>query len=197
MNTQDFFANINELAAQIHQNNVEKGFWEGERDMDEVFMLIISELSEALEAHRKDKRVDLDKIKEMDALMQSVYFGYEKEIFKTYFEAYVKDTFEDELGDSVIRILDCAGKCAIKLLKSPMTTETWKKKSVPARLFSITKMICKASSTYKQMSLSNLTKAIHELFQIADQCEIDLPKQIEWKVAYNKHHRPYKHGKKY
>lgn len=36
-----------------HQTAVEKGFWQEERNFGEMLMLIVSELGEALEAHRK------------------------------------------------------------------------------------------------------------------------------------------------
>lgn len=43
---------LNELADEIHSNAVEKGFWEGERNVGEMLMLATSELAEALESHR-------------------------------------------------------------------------------------------------------------------------------------------------
>ena len=43
---------LNELAALCHSIAVEKGFWEKERNMGEALMLIVTELAEAMEAHR-------------------------------------------------------------------------------------------------------------------------------------------------
>ena len=43
---------LNELAALCHAIAVEKGFWEKERNMGEALMLIVTELAEAMEAHR-------------------------------------------------------------------------------------------------------------------------------------------------
>lgn len=43
------------FSKEVHQNAVEHGFWEGERPIDEVFALIHSEWSEAMEAYRKDE----------------------------------------------------------------------------------------------------------------------------------------------
>ena len=45
-------ADLNTLAAEIHQIAVDHGFWEGERNMGEMIALMHSELSEALEEHR-------------------------------------------------------------------------------------------------------------------------------------------------
>lgn len=44
---------MHEKAQEIHQVNVEKGFWDEERNEAEMIALMHSELSEALEAMRK------------------------------------------------------------------------------------------------------------------------------------------------
>ena len=43
---------LNELAQLCHRIAVEKGFWETERNIGEALMLIVTELAEAMEAHR-------------------------------------------------------------------------------------------------------------------------------------------------
>lgn len=43
---------LNELSALCHSVAVEKGFWEKERNVGEALMLIVTELAEAMEAHR-------------------------------------------------------------------------------------------------------------------------------------------------
>ena len=44
---------LNQLANTCHAIAVEKGFWEKERNIGEALMLIVTELAEAMEAHRK------------------------------------------------------------------------------------------------------------------------------------------------
>lgn len=44
---------LNELAQLCHSIAVEKGFWEEKRNIGEALMLIVTELAEAMEAHRK------------------------------------------------------------------------------------------------------------------------------------------------
>jgi NTP pyrophosphatase (non-canonical NTP hydrolase) len=46
---------LGELALDIHVNAQEKGFWDHERNMGEMLMLMTSELAEALEEHRDGK----------------------------------------------------------------------------------------------------------------------------------------------
>ncbi|MCR4337472.1 MAG: nucleotide pyrophosphohydrolase [Candidatus Omnitrophica bacterium] len=43
---------LNELSELCHSIAVEKGFWETERNVGEALMLIVTELAEAMEAHR-------------------------------------------------------------------------------------------------------------------------------------------------
>lgn len=43
---------LNELAQMCHEVAVSKGFWEKERNIGEALMLIVTELAEAMEAHR-------------------------------------------------------------------------------------------------------------------------------------------------
>lgn len=43
---------LNDLAQLIHGTAVAKGFWDQERNMGEMLMLMVSELAEALEEHR-------------------------------------------------------------------------------------------------------------------------------------------------
>ena len=45
-------ASLNQLAAEIHQNAMEKGWWEGPPTFGDIVALCHSELSEALEAYR-------------------------------------------------------------------------------------------------------------------------------------------------
>ena len=44
---------LNDLAQLCHSIAVEKGFWEKERNIGEALMLVVTELAEAMEAHRK------------------------------------------------------------------------------------------------------------------------------------------------
>ncbi len=43
---------LNELSQLCHRVAVEKGFWDEKRNIGEALMLIVTELAEAMEAHR-------------------------------------------------------------------------------------------------------------------------------------------------
>jgi NTP pyrophosphatase (non-canonical NTP hydrolase) len=105
--------NINELCKAAHENAVAKGFYEDRRDnIAEKLMLIVSELAEALEADRKGRHTFLFTFPYGKAPE-----NFDKYVPKddTFFEQAIKDTFEDELADAVIRIFDLAGFLNINL----------------------------------------------------------------------------------
>lgn len=101
---------LNELAAEVYHNNVAKGFYEKPKNIGEMIALMHSELSEMLEADRKDRysRMTQDRW----SLLNS---SPDDEAYKECFEAIIKDTFEDELADTFIRVLDMAGFMDIDL----------------------------------------------------------------------------------
>ena len=101
---------INRLSKEIHENNKQKGFYESEKNIGEMLALIHSEVSEALEADRKDMYAEM-----VDTLWSDLY--KEEYYFKHAFKEYCKDTFEDELSDIMIRVMDLAAYKEIDLEK--------------------------------------------------------------------------------
>ena len=81
---------LSQLQKDCYESAKASGFWgDIEYNVSEKLMLVVSELGEACEALRHDHR-------------------------QTTTE-WQKDTFEDELADSVIRILDLAQRMRINL----------------------------------------------------------------------------------
>jgi len=97
---------INDLAQNIHKTAKDKGFYNSERNMGEMLALIHSEVSEALEADRKNGYAT-GNVRDV--------LGLDLELFKEHFEAELKNTFEDELADIVIRVMDLAAYKSIDL----------------------------------------------------------------------------------
>jgi len=95
---------LNEYSKKAHQMAKAKGFYDnGDRNIGEQLMLVVTELSEAVEAHRTGKRALLDGYENW---IDGTSYG-EKE--KEGFELYLKDTFEDEIADTFIRLFDLCG----------------------------------------------------------------------------------------
>jgi NTP pyrophosphatase (non-canonical NTP hydrolase) len=104
---------VKQIMKEIHENNVIKGFWEDKetKNVGEVLMLCVSELSEALEAHRKNKFANIKSF-EMEKRYQ---VHGDKLNFEQSFQSHIKDSFEDEIADTVIRLFDLSEGFGIDL----------------------------------------------------------------------------------
>lgn len=98
---------INDTAQKIHQNAKDHGFFDNPKNIGEMLCLIHSEVSEALEADRKDRYTKVS--------MAAVNGWVKDEDFVKSFKANVKDNFEDELADVMIRVMDLAAFKGINL----------------------------------------------------------------------------------
>jgi len=176
---------LNVLAAEVHAAAKAKGFWDAPND-GEKLMLIISELSEALEAHRSGRfsRADFEKLD-----------GLPDEGYQEIFRLCVKDTFEDELADVVIRILDYCGAKGYSLPKLKdfdVSHNKVKAENVGALFFGATGCIVDQEGDSGWWAY----EVIQVLSTYASAMNIDLWKHIELKLKYNAS-RPHKHGKAY
>ena len=120
--------NLNELAKEIHQNSIDKGFYQSEKDLINVLKvenypltgnmgrgikhaffaqkiaLIHSELSKAIEADRMDiHSLTTDILEDID--------------FSKSFKSLIKNSVEDELADVIIRVLDLTSHLGIDIQK--------------------------------------------------------------------------------
>jgi NTP pyrophosphatase (non-canonical NTP hydrolase) len=107
---------INKLAQQVHENAKSKGFFDEPKNIGEMLCLIHSEVSEALEADRKGMYTNISDIK-LKGLADKNFGAtfYEEPVFKDFFSVCIKNTFEDELADIVIRVMDLAAFKGIDL----------------------------------------------------------------------------------
>jgi NTP pyrophosphatase (non-canonical NTP hydrolase) len=98
--------NLTDFAKEIHYANVEKGFYDKPTEIGTRLMLITSELAEALEADRHNLRADRASFEFMIS---------EGVPFQEAFKKSIKDSYEDELADAFIRLLDHCGHRGIDL----------------------------------------------------------------------------------
>jgi len=115
---------INELAREIYENNKAKGFYDSPKNIGEMLCLIHSEVSEALECDRKNKYyTDLLSRQRQHGEGEKTRTLYESldiladNMFFESFEKLVKDSFEDELADVMIRVMDLAAYKGIDIEK--------------------------------------------------------------------------------
>lgn len=105
--------NLNELSKECHKAAVKKGFYNDyhqhyNKSIQSVFFaqriaLIHSELSEALEADRKNYYTT------SDDLAWALSTNDESHLMQEHFPEKIKNTVEDELADTLIRIFDLCG----------------------------------------------------------------------------------------
>jgi NTP pyrophosphatase (non-canonical NTP hydrolase) len=107
---------LNQLRDTIHKNAVDHGFYEidtsmlNKHNVLEKLMLVVSELGEACEAYRKGHYTE----------KTSLEYPFEKlgeKDFNMMFKLKIKDRFEDEIADSIIRLFDLAGFMNIDIEK--------------------------------------------------------------------------------
>lgn len=108
---------LTELAVDIFKDNSKKGFHEVSKEKGTLLMLIVSELGEALEADRKKYYSRPINPKVLNTILEELTSGdgvLTKRGIES-FEAYIKDTEEDEIADAIIRLFDYAGKYNIDI----------------------------------------------------------------------------------
>lgn len=163
------------------------GFHQVRYSPQHFLCLVISELMEAVEADRKDRHAN---VKDFDNASK-VY------PWNRCFEGYIKDTVEDELADTAIRILDLAGVLAENIgIRFWFSVNQHQEDLVDyyRKNHSFTEVI------YRIVSLLTYPvqygEAMYMLFVLAELMGFDLMRHIELKMKYNRT-REYKHGKRY
>ena len=93
---------LNESSVLIHEAQVAKGFYDTPRETGTLLMLMVSELSEALEADKKGKFAT-------PMLFEKETTGKSETHWEFMFRTLIKDSHEDEITNTIIRLLDYAG----------------------------------------------------------------------------------------
>lgn len=187
-----------DLQKEIHQTNVEKGFWPADvvRNRGEMVVLMITELSEVVEAHREGKRYDPFNVATafLDGSAVSENPGLS---WESVFQAQVKNSVEDEFADTVIRILDyCYGwKIPLSLMEMKFTM----KENFGESIVELIEYILRAYRTDVPRHLcvqGSWSVALQNIISFCQQSNIDILQHVQWKLKYNKT-RAFKHGKNY
>lgn len=188
---------LNRYAKDCHQRAVAKGFWDEPDSVGHYLMLVVSELSEAVEADRLDKWAKLDP-DTIDTLQRIEGAPYAQSFLRE-----VKDTVEDELADAVIRLLDLLGW----MLKDRALSEYEVDPNLGVSAFYIAGQTTLADTLWpilmeacylcaKYAHRPAILYAIRSLELTCDHMGIDLMTHIDLKLKYNAT-RPALHSKKY
>lgn len=184
---------LNKLAKEVFEANRAKGFHEVERSNETLLMLVITELSEAVEADRKGKRAD----------MQLYNTGIKKHNWLTetaIFEGTIKDSLEDELADAVIRLLDLAGLRGIDIdvneVYASLSCDCSSEETFADSIYHISRTVVMRLDPNDERLEGIINLSIAEIEGLCEHLSIDLWRHVELKLQYNKT-REYKHGKMY
>lgn len=191
--------NINELAKAVYENAKAKGFYDKPVSIPERMALIHSELSEALEADRKDRYC-----RDFNSEANLAHLIEDDKRFKEAYDRHVKGTFEEEMADVVIRILDLAGS---KNRPIGFPDEMWplwyKAGTTPEKLAVLHFHVSSAMEAhyalweYPDYLWNHLFTVLQGCKWICDAKDIDLELHVKAKMRYNSL-RPRMHGgKKY
>lgn len=196
------------LAERIHANAVAKGFWPTNEDGSLKYrsghyaMLVITELSEAVEAHRNGRWASKEKYENTPKTWTPA------DVFNTaLFESCIKDTVEDELADAYIRLLDMWGAYFHKFnIDEAISTvlddigdiqelegDCLRSPILPYMLDIVSDI---SSMIYPPDMYLGIVDPLIKLEVLCRVSDIDLAWHIEEKMRYNES-RPARHGKEY
>mgnify|MGYP001071253545 CR=1 FL=1 len=192
---------LNELRDKAYQCAIAHG-WHEEDYSDEHFLcLIISELMEAVQADRKDKRANVAMFKEWQGNSLPLSQDTQTRRFKEDYEGYIKGSVEEELADACIRIFDFTGLRGIYIhdfteediddFSQCCNNETFAK-----TIYAISTIPIRVEYEYDFQLKEQLNGMLLAIFGLAKHINIDILWHIENKMRYNEL-RPYKHGKRY
>ena len=185
---------FNLLRDKAYKIAKDKGFHEEKYSDEHYLVLVISELSEALEAFRKGRCI---------YEYSDVYNNYKERIdvfyknnntlaFDINFGNRIKDTFEYELADIVIRLLDLAGYKGYEISYKRYTKVYIKNMSITEHFFIIISTLISDDFLLKD----RIVYCIRYIFELSRKMGIDILWHIENKMRYNEL-RSYKHGKRF
>lgn len=197
--------NLEELIPRCHQAARANGWWKNLQPIGTRLMLIVSELSEAMEADRKGHFASLPGYER--AITPPYAFDDEQfriNVFRAAFIENVKDSVEDELADALIRICDLAGGASLSAQAFQEEADQAyagrltlaEELSIPEGLFCITHHVTRAAVGCRQrVKTGPLTDAVGLICALAKREGFDLARHIDLKLAYNAT-RGHKHGGK-
>ena len=187
---------VSELVSNSYRVAKEHGFHEDYHSPEHYMMLVLSEIGEMVEADRKNRHADI-----------ACFTTSGLESWTTLFETWIKDTFEDEMADVVIRLCDFCGSLGVlPYMKDVMVdmTEDFREffgnKSVCEQCFQLSSLVVDVQEVSHD---ADDTEMRHRLgatlcfvFEMARFHGIDLLWHVDRKMEYNES-RPRRHGKAY
>lgn len=190
----------NEYIKRAHEMACEHGFHDKELSVEHCLMLVITEISEMVEADRKGKYAQVAIYNRESVTPQPENL---KEAHKKFcFETFIKDTFEDEMADACIRLYDTAGTFGVAFDKEDIDIDMhdeytiyFSSLSLTEKAFALCGVLLKVLGG-EYTVLDVIGSSLYLLELMSEEMHIDLFWFIERKMEYNET-RNRLHGKKY
>ena len=178
---------LNALRDECYKIACEHGWHDEEHSERHFLCLVITELSEAVEADRIDRHADLESLNDAASVYPWV----------RCFATYVKDTVEDELADAAIRILDLAGLQDCDIGEAVTVRLKSADDYILLRAYFKNSTFTEAVYTIvENLFFDGYELALLNVFNLSYVMDFDLMEHIRLKMQYNRT-RERLHGKKY
>lgn len=170
---------------QAFENAQKKGFRDQKPSITHCLALIVTELSEAIEADRKGRFVTVADLETYKGLQNP----------NRFYAKFLKNTFPDEIADTAIRVFDLCGATGLTLFTPISAIENsiheLKNLTTIDQIYSIQSIIFRTNPLCSKLNL-----IICNLIAIAILHGFDMGFFITEKMKYNTD-REHKHGKLY
>ena len=187
--------NLNDMSRRAYEIAKDNGFHDKSTSEIADLMMIITELSEMIQADRKNKRTV-----GRGSVIVKVWKGNQDVNVSNLYHDLLKGTVEEELADVVIRLLDFAGSRSI-----PLEIYTDRKVvgvydistfSLPEWTMMIVMLITDSVRNYYTTTSEFIESIIEMCYQYAEAYQIPLLDIVDIKMKYNET-RDHLHGCKY
>jgi NTP pyrophosphatase (non-canonical NTP hydrolase) len=180
---------LENLQKRVWEIATEHGWHDKPISKEQYCGLIMTEMSEAIEADRNGIRADIESFNERMSNLDG-----SDECFKEMYKRYIKGSIDEEFADVVIRLLDLAQEVHGDKMK-------WSGCYPYGQVYHENKSFIENAWYFIREVLNwgtmNISDCVSFMFDWAQDLGIDLWQHIEWKMKYNEL-RSYKHGgKKY
>lgn len=188
---------FNILRDKIHKDACKHGLHENELSNEHFFCLVISELMKAVEANRgngHNKRANVEWFNKRIGTSR-IYKGLDPEIskergYEVIYNETIKDSIEEKLADSAIRLLDLAGLRSINIglatkdinIRIDEMAEACKDETFTETIYAISTIPARYDGLYDFSTIIN--DMVISIFGFAKYLDIDVVWHIERKIEY-------------
>ncbi len=186
---------VNEWVQRAYENAVKHGWHEEEKSTEHWLMMIITEVSEAVQADRKGLYMDdLDK----EGLKTVFANDHQGGLVEKFYEENIEGKVESEIADICIRLFDFMGVKGFDSFSDLFVEESgFTEMTFTEAAYCITERIIDVVNNMKDKEtyLSSIYYVLMGVLEWAESLDIDIVQHINLKMRYNES-REYHHGNK-